>query len=340
MGSLVFSSFADRIGRMRMLRPVATTGLALVAVAGLSPTYWIFVAIFALVRPLLTATSTLVAVVTVEVSTPSNRARHLAWIAAGAGIGGGLASVLHGLLPGETAFRWLFASALIPALAIRPLLARIREPEAHFRRREHLAHIGRVPREFRGRLLVVAVVAVVINVITGPANGFAFVYAENVLKISRHEVTLVVTASAITGLAGLVLGRWCSDRLGRRWTVAIGTVGYAVTATLAYSDGQTAFISMYMVGVLAAAVLAPAIAALTTEIFPHFVRATVGGWFVVAGVLGALIGILFFGWVGDVVNPAVTIEALRVPAVVTFLPLLPLLLLLRTLPESRGVEID
>jgi len=69
-------------------------------------------------------------------------------------------------------------------------------------------------------------------------------------------------------------------------------------------------------------------------------RATAGGWVVVAGVLGATVGILFFGYVGDVVSPSVAVDALRVPALVTFLPALPLLLLLVTLPESRGVEID
>jgi MFS family permease len=341
IAALPLTSLADRFGRIKVLRRVAIVGLVMTALAAGSPSYWSFVAIFAVARPLLSATNTLVQVVTVETSTPNSRATRLAWIAAGAGIGAGTAAVMHGLLPGANAFRLLFALALIPALAIKPLLRRIPEPEAHFHlAEEHMTHLGAVPKAYRGELAVVATLAAVVGVITGPANGFAFVYGEGVLGISRHEVAVVVLISGVSGLLGLLIGRALADRIGRRVTVAIGTVATAVISTIAYSGGKPSFVAGYLVGVFAAALLAPAASALTTEIFPHSMRATAGGWVVVAGVLGATIGILFFGYVGDVVGSSVTVNALRVPAIVTFLPTLPLLLLLRTLPESRGVEID
>jgi MFS family permease len=341
LAALPLASLADRWGRKKVLQRVTVVGLALTALAAGSPSYWAFVACFALARPLLTASTTLLQVVTVELSSPDRRVYRLAWIAAGAGVGAGLSAIVHGVLPGADAFRILFATAALPAFFVRPLLRMVPEPDENQRVGAALvAHLGVIPKQYRPHMMVVAALAVVVGVITGPANGFAFVYGEGVLKISRHEVALVVLASSITGLVGLVLGRWLADHVGRRWTVAFGTVATAVTSTIAYSGGRPSFILGYLTGVFAAALLAPAASALANEIFPHAIRATAAGWAVVAGVLGAIIGLGLFGYVGDVAHATVTINSLRIPAILTFLPTLPLLLLLRTLPETRGLEID
>ncbi len=341
LAALPMTSLADRWGRTKVLRRVTIAGLVLTACAAGSPSYWSFVAFFAVARPLLSASQTLVQVLTVEISSPHVRVYRLAWIAAGAGVGAGTSAILHGLIPGANAFRWLFASALIPALCVQPLLSKVREPAVDERSLDAApAHLGSIPRAYRRTMLIVAMITVVVGVITGPANGFAFVYGEGVLKISRHVVALVVLLSALTGLAGLFTGRWLADALGRRWTVAIGTIATALTSTLAYSGGRSSFIVGYMVGVFAAALLAPAASAITNELFPHATRATAAGWVVVAGVVGAVLGLLIFGVVGDVAHTTVTVNSLRVPALVTFLPTLPLLLLLRLLPETRGRIID
>jgi MFS family permease len=94
-----------------------------------------------------------------------------------------------------------------------------------------------------------------------------------------------------------------------------------------------------MIGVAAAGLLAPAASAMSTEIFSHSFRATAAGWIVVAGVLGATVGLFLFGWVGDAVR-ATSATSLRVPALATFLPLLPTLLLLIRLPESSMMELS
>jgi MFS family permease len=195
-----------------------------------------------------------------------------------------------------------------------------------------------VPRRLRGRLGIVATVAFSVGLVTGPANGFAFVYGEGILKISPHVVAAVVASSALTGLGGLLLSRRLSRTLGRRWTVAIGVVAAAVTSTYAYSGGRFNFTLGYLIGVGAAGLLAPAASALSTEIFPHTFRATTAGWVVLAGVLGAIAGLGLFGWVGDAVHAA-RVSSLRVPALVTFLPMLPTLVLLRRLPESKQMQL-
>ena len=335
--ALPLASLADRWGRTRVLRSTLVVGLVATALASLSPGYWFFVLCFALARPLLSAASTLVQVITVELSSTSRRIHRLVIMAAGAGIGAGLSAILHGIIRGPNSFRWLFAIALVPVLFVVPLLHSVPEPKRHSPDAPFV-HLGAVPHGVRGRLAIVAIVAFTTGMITGPANGFAFVYAEGILRISPHVVATVVAFSAVTGLGGLLLSRRLSRTLGRRWTVGIGALTLAVTSTFAYSGGRFDFVGGYMVGVAAAGLFAPAASALSTEIFSHSFRATAAGWVVVAGVLGAIVGLGVFGLVGDAVHgPSIT--SLRLPALVTFLPLLPTLLLLRRLPESRGVDL-
>jgi AAHS family benzoate transporter-like MFS transporter len=338
LGALPLASLADRWGRTTVLRRTLTVGLVITAFASLSPTYWVFVLCFALARPLLSTTSTIVSVVTVELSSTKRRIDRLVIVSAGAGIGAGMAAVLHGIIRGADSFRWLFALAVVPVLFISPLLRRV--PEPTFRRDDApLARLGTVPVGMRARVAIVGVMVFIVGVISGPASGFTFVYGESVLKIRPEVVALVVALSALTGLAGLLVSRYSARVFGRRWTVALGTLATAATAAVAYGGGKSAFVVGYMSGVFAGGLLAPAIAALSTELFAHRFRATAAGWVVVAGVLGAMTGLLVFGLIGDSVH-VTGAGSLRLPALFTFLPLLPLLALLSRLPESSQMELS
>ncbi len=336
LGALPLASLADRLGRARLVRQTLWTGLAITAAAALSPNYWIFVACFALGRPLLSTAATLLQVMTVELSSTAQRVGRLAIVAAGSGAGAGLSAILHGVIRSSGSFRWLFALAVVPVVAVGALLRVIPEPTSHDL--DLLARVGAVPRAHRNALWRVAIVVGVLGMIAGPANGFVFVYGESVLHISPSKVAFMVTCAAFTGLAGLFLSRFLAARWGRRTTVALGLVASGLTATLAYGGGSTAFVVGYLLGVAAGGLVTPVITALGTEIFPHHVRATAAGWLVVAGVVGATVGLGLFGWVGDVVNAAGP-SALRWPAIATFLPLLWTARLLRRLPESANVEL-
>ncbi|MGA2970673.1 MAG: MFS transporter [Acidimicrobiales bacterium] len=277
-------------------------------------------------------------VITVELSSTKRRINRLVIMAAGAGIGAGFSAILHSLIRGPDSFRWLFSLALLPVFLLVPLVRII--PEPLFRTDDApLARLGAIPRAQRGRLSVISIVAFTVGLITGPANGFTFVYGEGILKMSPREVATVVTLSAVTGLAGLLMSQSLAKSVGRRWTVAIGVVATAITAAFAYSGGRSAFIIGYMVGIMAGGLLSPALSAISVEIFSHGVRATAAGWIVVFGVLGAVAGLVIFGWVGDAVHTSST-TALRLPALVTFLPFLPALLLLRLVPESSEMALS
>lgn len=331
LAALPLAALADRIGRHRVLFACGVAGLCVTASAALSPGYWWFVALFAIARPLLSTMSTLTGVVTAELSSPRGRATALAVVTAGAAVGAGLSAVVHGLVRGPDAFRILFGTAVIPAALVAILVPKVPETSDEASEAAASPRLGAIPRELRGRLAIVMAVTAAAGAISGPASGLAFVYAENVLKIHPATVSAVVVLSAIPGVIGLVIGRRLADGQGRRVAVAVGVVAAAATSLLAYSGGTDAFLVGYVLGVFAGGLFAPGAAAIATEPFPTSVRASAGGWFVVAGVLGALAGLGVFCGVADATGNS-TLWA----GTAAFLPGLAVLVSLRWLPETKG----
>ncbi|MGO8869833.1 MAG: MFS transporter [Acidimicrobiales bacterium] len=336
LGSLPLIGLADRFGRRTLLLATLSVGLALTVTAAASPGYWWFVVIFAFGRPLLSSTNALAAVIAAEETSARDRAAAVALVAAGYGVGAGLTAVIHSLASSALGFRGIFALAVIPLAAV-PLLRRwITEPD-RFRVAEAAADhpppvLGPVGRPFRGRLVVVAVIGFATSVITGPANSYVFVYAQNVLHQAGYVTAAMVVGAGVAGLGGLLAGRWLADRLGRRPTGVLGMLGLAVFGTLTYAGSSTALVVGYILGVLAGSVFAPAIGALLAELFPTSVRASVAGWWVAAGVIGAVAGLVVFGTLADVGN------RFAVAAVLTFLPAALVATLFWVLPETRGRE--
>src|ERR1700722_11424928 len=295
LGALPITGLADDFGRRRMLLITVGAGLALTVLAAASPSYWWFVAIFACGRPLLSASNGLAQVIAAEQTASADRAKAVALIAAGYGTGAGVIAIVHSLASHAIGFRGVFILALIP-LALLPLVGRwVQEPD-RFTVAAASGHpipvLDAVARPFRRRLLVVAVLAFAISVITGPANSFGFLFAQNILHLRGIVTAGMVVGSGIAGLAGLLTGRWLADRVGRRLTGALAMVAVALLATLTYSGSAAALVAGYISAVFAASVFAPAAGALVNELFPTSVRASVVGWTTAAGVLGAVTGLV------------------------------------------------
>ncbi|HEY3940900.1 MAG TPA: MFS transporter [Acidimicrobiales bacterium] len=336
LGGLPVTALADRYGRRRMLLATVCGGLALTAVAAASPSYWWFVAIFACGRPLLTATNGLAQVAAAEQTSSSDRAKAIALVTAGYGIGAGAIALVHSATSAALGFRGTFALALVP-LGLTPLLRRwVSEPD----RFGAIAHdpalrvpvVGAVARPFRRRLAVVAVLAFVVSVITGPANSFVFLFAQNILHQSGLVTGGMVVGAGVTGVSGLAVGRWSADRLGRRVTGACAMVAVAGCGIVTYSGSPGTLVAGYVLGVLGTSVLAPAAGALLNELFPTSVRASATGWSIAAGVLGAVAGLLAFGAVAG------AHDRFSLAAVVTFVPAAATAPLFWLLPETRGRE--
>jgi MFS family permease len=233
-------------------------------------------------------------------------------------------------------FRGIVALALVPLVLLRFLARSVEEPDRFAREvgRAHLPVLAAVGPEFRARLAVVALLTFSLSVITGPANSFVFLYAENVVRLSGQDTSAMVAVAAVAGLGGLLLGRYLADRIGRRPAAAGSIAAMAGFGVLTYSGSRLGVIVGYVLGVLAAATLAPAAGSFVNELFPTRVRASIAGWQLAAGVLGASVGLVVFGEVADVNHRFGT------AAVLTFLPALASLLLFLLLPETRGRELE
>ena len=109
-------------------------------------------------------------------------------------------------------------------------------------------------------------------------------------------------------------------------------VAIALTPVFAYSGAKGALVIGYIVGALSGGLLSPSLGALLTELFPTSVRASVTGWSVTAGVVGAVCGLVVFGAVADVGN------RFALAAEVTFLPMVAAASLFWLLPETKGRE--
>ncbi len=336
LGALPITGLADDFGRRRMLLVTVGAGLFMTVLAAASPSYWWFVAIFACGRPLLSATNGLAQVTAAEQTASADRAKAVALIAAGYGTGAGVIAIVHSLASRSLGFRGVFLVALVP-LALLPLLWRwIEEPDRFTVAAAGSAHpvpvLDAVARPFRRRLAVIALLAFAVSVITGPANSFVFLFAQNFLHQRGIVTAGMVAGAGIAGLAGLLAGRWLADRVGRRLTGALAMVAVALFATLTYTGSAPALLAGYILGVFAASVFAPAAGALLNELFPTSVRASVAGWSVAAGVLGAVSGLVAFGAVAEADHQ------FGVAALVTFSPAALVMAAFWLLPETRGRE--
>ena len=343
LASLPLAALADSYGRRRMLLGCVTGGLAVTALAALSPGYWWFVALFAFGRPMLSATNAIAVVVAAEETETRDRAKAIALMTAGYGIGAGLTALIRGVAGDGLGFRGLFALAVVPLAAVPLLARRLEEPDRFQRLRAaeepelaaaRPAILGRVRAGLRPRLWLLAVLAFSIAFVTGPMNTFLFVYAENALGMSRSATAAMVLAAGPIGLAGLLIGRWAADRLGRRITAAGAQAMVALAGMLTYSGSRTAVATGYLLAILVASAYAPSFGALSAELFPTSVRATVAGWLVAAGVLGAVAGLVAFGLLTD------ALASFATAAVLICAPVVLTCVLFARLPETRGLELE
>jgi MFS family permease len=340
MGGLVLSGLADRFGRRRVLVTTCAVGLAFTMAASVSPGYWWFVVIFALGRPALSATNAVAQVGAAEETSTADRAKAIGLIAAGYAVGSGITAVLHGLAASSLGFRGIFALAGVALVMVLFLRGRVEESDrfvalsADTAAARETPVLGAVARPYRRRLLVVAALAFAVAVVTGPANGFIFLYAQNVLKVSGVGTTAMVVGAGAFGLVGLLVGRWMADQVGRRATGALAMAGIATAALVAYSGSRPALFAGYELAAVSGGLFAPAAGSLANELFPTAVRASVAGWNVAAAVLGGVLGLLEFGAVADVGN------RWAIGAVVTFVPVILCTGLFALVPETKGRELE
>ena len=182
-------------------------------------------------------------------------------------------------------------------------------------------------RPFRGRLLIIVILAFAISVITGPANSFGFLFAQNILHLRGIVTAGMVLGSGVAGLAGLLAGRWLADRVGRRLTATFAMVALSLLATLTYRARRGA---VRLHPGSSRFGLRPRGGGAVTSC-SHVSPGLGGGLVEAAGVLGAVTGLMVSG-------RSPTPGRFGVAGVVTFLPAAVVMGLFWMVPETRGTE--
>lgn len=331
--SLVGASLADRLGRRRVLIATTALGMVLTGVAAGMPTFWTFIVFVALARPLLSTTNAISIVMGAEEVTARQRPLALAFMGAAYGLGTGAVPLLRAI--SDLGFRQVLAITAVPVVLV-PVIARfVDEPSvAEARLDPDRATLGRVPPEHRRHLVILCVLIGLIAVGTGPAFTYLYVYGEQVLGMSSAAMFRVIFLAGPTGGLGLLLGSWASNRIGRRRTAALATIGAVLLVIVAYSGSTGAFIGGYLVGITVSSAFGPASGSILNELFPTQHRATANGWAALSGVVGAVVGLLVFGQLTDLMGSYGAATRLLM------LPLLPVTALWFLLPETTDVELD
>ncbi len=239
---------------------------------------------------------------------------------------------------GALGFRGVFVLAVVPLALVLVARRWVAEPDRYLAVEaaadKPIPILGAVDRRFRRRLLVLALLTFAVATITGPANSFLFVYAENVLGLSSAVTATMVVGAGAAGLGGLLAGRWGADRFGRRLSGAAMLVAIAGAGLVTYRGTVPGVIIGYLLAVAAGSAFAPAAGALAAELFPTEIRATVAGWVVAAGVLGAVRGLIAFGSVADAGG------RFSLAAAIVFIPAGVCGALFALLAETRGRELE
>lgn len=367
---LPLAAAADRLGRRRTLLVLLGVGLTLTAAAAGSQSFWWFVAALALARPGLSAVNALAGVVAAEETDARDRSAAMGAVTVGYGIGSGSVTVVRAVLADVIGFRSLFLLALVLLVVGLPLLWRVVPEPARFARWQRTGTsllgpspvpppggapagsappagglIGALPAyrpgllapwrpPLRRNLGVLAATTLAVAFVAGPATGLLFVYGENVLEVEPVVVGAAVAGAAPLGAIGLVIGRYGADRLGRRGTAAAAQIGLAVAAAVTYSGSVPALVGGYLAVLFASSAYAPPTGALAAELFPTRVRATAAGWLTVAGVVGAVSGLMAFGLASDATDSA------GGGAITVALPAALVTAAFALIPETRGRELE
>jgi MFS family permease len=148
LGGLPITAWADRAGRRKVLLFACGLGLAITAASALSPTYWLFVIIFALGRPFLSAAAAVAQVEAAELTDSSQRASAVALVAAGYAVGAGATAGIYGLAGGTLGYRGILGLALIPLIGL-PFASRWVSESDRFLRNKAMATGAPHPRHRR-----------------------------------------------------------------------------------------------------------------------------------------------------------------------------------------------
>lgn len=278
-----------------------------------------------------------------EAIRPQYRGRAVGSVQSGWAVGWGLAvlsqAILFSLLPGNVAWRWMFAVGALPALLVFYLRRYVTEPEIAADTRRKLMESGEHPplwEIFSGPILKTTVLASLMA--TGMQGGYYAVtfWVPRFLTTERHlsivSSTGYLSALIIGSFIGYLVGAWLADRIGRRNLFLIFSLG-AIAVVLLYTqlplNNDILWILGFPLGFFASGYFS-GMGAFLTELYPTRLRGSGQGF---CYNFGRGIGALFPYLVGALSTTTSLANAIAIFSVVAYGVFF---LAAFALPETRG----
>lgn len=359
LGGLLIGAFGDRAGRRAALSfAIVVMGICTIGI-GVLPTYaTIGVAAPALLVLLRCAQGFSAggeyagaAAFLVEYAPARRRGLWSSVVSAGAGIGvmagGAVTLLLTALLSDDqmTSWGWRVPFLVAGPLAVLGLYVRLRLEDtpvfqelqrAHEVEHAPLRNVGKHSRS--GILLVFVCTAV-----TGLGFYYLTTFVVTFLSVEVHMAKTSALELAVLGL--LIYSLMCpvagmiGDRIGRRRTMLLGAVGIALTAVPCFAllSTGTWYLALIGLAILAAfeALANVMLGVLMVELFPARLRVT-------GSSIGFNVAQALIGGPGPFIATAIAAAAALIVAPAFYLvavAALSFLILLRYLPETRGVSL-
>ena len=336
LGGVPVLRVADRLGRRVVLIGSLAAFTVLTGLTALAWAFAVFVVLQTLARVFLATEHNLASLVIAEEIRADRRGAALSVLGWLSTTGPALVAILLLVVP-LTPLDWrlFYVVALGPLLIVAWLRRRLGETQAFVvaatAERIQLSFWPHVGREHHGNLARICALVAACGAVQTPA----FLYAADLAQDQydwEARFTLVVLASGVATAFGFWLGGRASDRIGRRPALGGGLLLTALSTTLLFTEAQALFAPGWFALVASYACLNAVVLAYLAELFPTEVRATLTAFAlagqIVSGSVGLVLVAVFEGATG---SSAVLLAMGGL--------LVPVLVLLRRLPETAGADV-
>jgi MFS family permease len=322
---------ADRLGRRRVILWAAAIGCLVTAAGAAAPSLGWLAGTQAVGRSLGVALLICASIAAVEEMPAGSRAYAVSVMGLSAGLGGAVAVGALSLADlGPRGWRLLYLVPLLGLFFLRTIARDLPESRRFVAPHPVAAFAGH-----GGRFWLLAVSAMLVNLLAAPASFFANRYLTVEHGFSAFDITLFAFVTGAPSILGVVIGGRLADTRGRKPIGAVAlTVSAVMTALLYLSSGAALWLWGLVGSVIGAAAL-PALGVYGPELFPTGLRGRAGGVLALTGLVGSAAGLLIAGGLSDELGrlgPAIAPLALG--------PLLVAVLVLVAYPETARRSLE
>lgn len=351
-GAFFLARAGDRWGRRKLLLWSVLGYTLMTALTAASTDFWMFTAFQSLSRVFLGAEYAVAVTMIVEEFPKERRARTLGLFLMCSAVGAIVVVLLAlaGLDSTSLGWRGLYLVGVIPLLFLAFFRRGLKETQRFQRHADDAARSGRSLRvnffepwraPYRRTLVMVGLIHLFRSLPLFGATAWYFYYAQGEGGLTKTSSELIFLVAYGGGIAGYwVCGR-AMDRYGRRPTAIVYGLMAALSASALFQAQTPLSIGVLLVlAVFFGLGMAPVTGAISTELFPTYIRNQSAAWarniFEIAGfILGPLlVGVLgdhYSGALGSIGDTVTILVLLFIPAT---------WLIWRHLPETMGRELE